>query len=54
MLFANARGLELPPDAEQRFAQWDAAASDALIAQMFIEPEKAAATLLAVAHASGH
>lgn len=47
MTFASARGLALPPDAEQRLAQLDADTLQALIEQAFTAPEAAATALLA-------
>ncbi|MCY1018531.1 hypothetical protein [Pyxidicoccus sp. MSG2] len=54
MSFAKARGLALPPDAEQRLAQLDADALEALIEQAVTVPDKAAAALLEATRPNGH
>lgn len=47
MLFANARGLTLPTDAEQRLEQMSDTALGELINQAFTSPDAAATALLA-------
>lgn len=54
LAFAKARGLALPPDAEQRLAQLDADALEALTQQAVTVPDEAAAALLAATRLSGH
>lgn len=54
MTFANARGLALPPDAEDRLAQLDAATLENLIKQAFTTPDAAATALLAATRPPEH
>jgi hypothetical protein len=54
LAFAKARGLALPPDAEQRLAQLDADALEALTQQAFTAPDKAATALLAATRPPEH
>jgi predicted transposase YdaD len=54
MIFASTRGLALPPDAEQRLAQLDAATLEALIKQAFTAPDAAATALLAATRPPEH
>ncbi len=54
MTFASTRGLTLPPDAEQRLTQLDAATLGELIKQAFTAPEAAAQALLTAVGKHGH
>jgi hypothetical protein len=54
LAFAKARGLALLPDAEQRLAQMNADALEALTQQAVTVPDKAAIELLAATRLSGH
>lgn len=54
MTFAHARGLALPPDAEERLAQLDAATLEDLIKQAFTTPDAAATALVAATRPPEH
>ncbi|MCP3142991.1 hypothetical protein [Pyxidicoccus xibeiensis] len=49
--FANARGLALPADAEQRLAQMNDAALEELVKQALTSPDAAVTALLAAIRA---